>query len=182
MLSIHLCLYVWQAEAVQSVHAAMQVHRVPARRGDRLRQLHGGTAVGRAKRVRCGFLSEPRRCLHWRAHVLGSTVAGASCLAHQFRSLCHDQSVGRTSQQVHRGPNVSELWDVRLLPAMRRHILQQFGNASSLEEIMSEWQTMSNADRGVPVRKLSTWAAQGNFLWSFWWVALWQAGRWTWID
>jgi hypothetical protein len=68
------------------------------------------------------------------------------------------------------GVSGSCLWGVRLMPAMRRHILQRFGGVSSLEEIMSEWQAMSDADRGVPVRQLSTWAAQGNFLWSFWWV------------
>jgi hypothetical protein len=54
-----------------------------------------------------------------------------------------------------------------MFPAMRQHIMAHTGS-SSLEDVMSDWETGSSETRGgVDQWHLSTWAAQGNFLWNY---------------
>jgi hypothetical protein len=55
------------------VHAATQVHRVPAGGRHRLRQLHGGAAVGRAKKV-CSTRIDP-------THELQECLSAFPCSA-----------------------------------------------------------------------------------------------------
>jgi hypothetical protein len=62
----------------------------------------------------------------------------------------------------------------RMFPEMRKHILDlHSANGSApltLEDVMVRWQTYPIADwKMVKPYHLSSWAAQGNFLWSYRW-------------